>query len=307
MRWVAISILAFAHCASFACSKTMQIMGGRPWFKTYVSGFTYQETSVGFFYLNDSVFPNDEMCKFKNIEYLFVSYCNEGASINSKVSIDAEKLKKLYGLKYLEIAGAPFDSTWSLLLSLPGLTGLSLNLCGIQSFATSKYCAENLEYLDIDYNLLKSFVGLETIAPKLEYLSSIGNPIAILPTLSLSNLKYFYSDAWPLTEDFSYFDKCTVSNTGSPYWPAYDFERVRIDSCFMPIFDLLRRKQFRKMEFVTDEYDDLSLWYKQFSNLRWTEKICFRKLNVYNSEVRPNPYHYKYFTRSNRVKFISLF
>lgn len=122
-------------------------------------------------YYKDSVFPNDQICKLKNIEGIAIHGGHPSKRKNiiepHKLIIDTNRLKQLPNLKYLYISFLDLSQVPVELCYFKQLKGLAMEVSFIDSLPNEISKLENLEILTLRINYL-SF--LPKSLPKLKNL-----------------------------------------------------------------------------------------------------------------------------------------
>lgn len=169
-------------------------------------------TSLIILNYTDSIFPNNELMKFKNIEYLSV-YGRELKKTKHdtieldvlKIQIDSTKLNYFKNLKYLEFVNFDFTSFPIEICSLNSLVSLSIALSFVEKIPNEISNLKSLEVLTLRLNNIST---IPTEISKMDNLISLdlcNNHINKLPIeiLEIKKLeKVIFSNYESIKKDF---------------------------------------------------------------------------------------------------------
>lgn len=160
--------------------------------------------NVNIDHYSDSIFPNAELSKLKNVENLCLrslihyskKYAKENPDSDSlfpfpKIRIDTTALKQLSHLKYLTVAGFDFSYFVNNIGALKGLVGLAINIGTIDSLPKEIGQFKNLVVLDLRLNNINSLPKEILQLNSLKYLNLANNSFTTIPVelLSIKNLE----------------------------------------------------------------------------------------------------------------------
>jgi Leucine-rich repeat (LRR) protein len=145
----------------------------------------------------DSIFPNEEILRLKNVEHLRISARNcrlhKTDSLLSplKIKIDTNKLRELTSLKYLELSSFDFSNFPVEICAMTNLEGLALSLGFIDSIPKEIARMKNLEVLELRLNNISFLPDEITRMENLTVLDLSNNLFRTLPPqlLHISKLK----------------------------------------------------------------------------------------------------------------------
>ena len=146
----------------------------------------------------DSIFPNNDLLKFKSVEHVFVvgklrlrKKKSDPLPVLVKIRIDTNKLNQLTNLKYLQFLYVDFGNFPVELCSLNHLKGLSLSFCNIDTLPKEISNLKSLEVLELRLNNIRFLpTEIETLNSLL-VLDLINNSFTKLPKeiLEIKSLK----------------------------------------------------------------------------------------------------------------------
>ena len=180
MKKTGIILILFISVNSFAQrSVTRELYPAK--YKTLKQALRNQSYArkVEVYNYSDSVFPNKELLKLKNVENIClrasmppIKRLMDNRSIKrlkdirpnmgdstyafSKIRIDTIALKQLTHLKYLTIVGFDFDRCLKDIFVVKNLAGLAINFCSISFIPKEIAQLNNLEILDLRLNDINS-------------------------------------------------------------------------------------------------------------------------------------------------------
>ncbi|MCB9361153.1 MAG: hypothetical protein H6587_05115 [Flavobacteriales bacterium] len=133
----------------------------------------------------DSVFPNAEILRYKNLEYLVVSgfsYLGRKSELKPfEITIDTLGFKQLKSLKYLKIVSLNLKGISNHFSELTNLEHLELDLCNLSEVPKGLSNLRKLKEISFRLNNI-SEVGNEIIdLDSLEYLDLANNSFTIFP------------------------------------------------------------------------------------------------------------------------------
>ncbi len=233
----------------FAYDKDITTMLNLPSSDLRSHAFDYNEERIAIYAYSDSVFPNDEVSKFQNIKYLFISFPTGSISENNSTSeyltinsvrVDTLALAKMKSLRYLEIVGVDINCSVGALLRNSNLIGLSLNCCKLFDSDIEDVKSTYCKFLDFSFNHISSSSAITILNnPALVYLSLSYNAITTLDANNLPCFKY-------LCLGKSYFGN-NVSFANVSSWPSYNSESVLIDAEYQKIITMINNKKVSRV------------------------------------------------------------
>ncbi len=280
-------------------------MSTRPLYNTVVENFNYSESSVAFYFESDSVFPSTNLLNFKNLEYVFISYERSyDKHVNHPVELrlDTMAMKSLTNLRYIEIVGAQLIGDWTFLGNHVQIQGLSFNFCGILREQLNSLIPANLEYLNLEYNMITDINPIIEKCQKLEFLRINGNPLNSLPTIRSESLVTFESyDCFFVSQEYRFeLEYDFLINTGS--WPDFDFTSINIGENTQGLETLLFSPHFKSLVITIDSNDDLYALNKHIRALPFKIRRAYRKMEIRYSNCKPNKDYFKYLNVWNKLK-----
>src|ERR1017187_4240892 len=137
---------------------------------------------------DDSIFPNNDILKFKNVEHIIVygkqrlrkTKCDTLQKLTN-IRIDKNKLSQLTNLKYLQFAYIYFGGFPVELCFLKQLKGLSISFCFIDSIPKEITNLKSLEVLELRLNNIKFLPKEIATLNNLLILDLTNNSITKLP------------------------------------------------------------------------------------------------------------------------------
>ncbi|MBV6484071.1 MAG: leucine-rich repeat domain-containing protein [Flavobacteriales bacterium] len=140
----------------------------------------------------DSVFPNENILKFRNLESIYIFGSEKMNSPFIKLQIDTNSLKKLTELNHLSFAYIDFKEFPKELLIFNNLKVLELGLTNINELPSDLNKLEKLELLSLRLNNLKSLPNSIVLINNLKVLDLGNNLFEKLPEILIqpNNLKY---------------------------------------------------------------------------------------------------------------------
>ncbi|MBI4946758.1 MAG: leucine-rich repeat domain-containing protein [Bacteroidetes bacterium] len=154
-------------------------------------------------FYSDSVFPNAQLLKLKNVENIKLTgywprykdirkarnvkvFVKDSIVIFPKIRIDTVALRQLDHLKYLRFDGFDFDDFPKGLCVLKKLKALSISLCSIDTIPSEIENMTNLEVLDLRCNNIKSLPEEIIKLDSLKILDLTNNLFTKIPSVLLS-------------------------------------------------------------------------------------------------------------------------
>lgn len=140
----------------------------------------------------DSIFPNENILKFKNLESIYVFGSEKINSPFTKLQIDTNNLKKLTELNHLSFAYIDFKEFPKELLIFNNLKALELGLTNINKLPNDLNKLEKLEFLCLRLNNLETLPNSIVLMNNLKVLDLGNNLFEKLPEILIqpNNLKY---------------------------------------------------------------------------------------------------------------------
>jgi len=231
---------------------------------------------------SDSIFPNDDILKLRNVEHIILSGRNELRQKKTdtpiapiKLRIDTNKLKQLQKLKYLSFIYFDFRKFPVELCSVRQLVGLTMCICLIDSLPEEIGNLTNLKVLMIRINNVKELPKGIVKLDSLEVIDLCNNRFRKIPKelSEIKNLRKIY-----LTNAEGRAD--SVMYWKWPY-PLYNNTSSYDNSEILTVKKILDNKQLEKiyLPFVgvtSEETDNLELKLKSVLN-----REEFKKTNLY--------------------------
>tara|TARA_B100000809_G_C14989204_1_gene477380 strand:+ start:138 stop:962 length:825 start_codon:yes stop_codon:yes gene_type:complete len=135
-------------------------------------------------YYTDTIFPNEDIMSFKNLESIYISGPIRNLSFGlPKLHIDTAKLKKFTKLKHLSFSYYDFKIFPRELLVLENLKALSLEITNIEQLPTDLNRLKKLEFLSLRLNNLKSLPNSIGLMDSLKILDLGNNLFENLPEI----------------------------------------------------------------------------------------------------------------------------
>ncbi len=261
-RFLLILALVSYSFGSFGQCESSKIMLRKPLPGAKYEKFKYDEKSVAIFQYTDTIFPNSEILRFKNLEYLYMSYSGKHLIAGSEdyydhgiqlLHIDSMALGQLPQLKYLEIVGFDMSNTSIIpIISCKNLLGLTMNYCNLNDSHLAQINPSNLEHLDLSYNKMESISWYtKELFPSLCNLSIQSNFITTLRGSDLSRIPQL------VLGDNNLGQVRLIS--GDYFWPSCGSNRAVFENSIEELALLLKSNKTKAIYVSIDKMESLAL------------------------------------------------
>ena len=197
MRIIYLLILLFPAFAFTQKSEAEKAMYRLPKYNKTLKNVLKEPEVADYVYIenySDSVFPNTEILRLKNVAHIFVkgkslrTKKDEPEKAPQKIRIDTTALKQLPQLKYIEFSYFDFSTFPVELFAMKNLKGLAVNSCMLKNIPAEILLLKNLVVLNLRVNEISSLPASISQMDSLRVLDLSNNAFTKIPEI-LTSLK----------------------------------------------------------------------------------------------------------------------
>jgi hypothetical protein len=262
----------------------------RPKANTFNNIGDYSSKELAIAAYTDSIFPNAEILKYKNLEYIYIrfernnkDFIDDSTAHTNAIKIEALLLSSLKNLACIEIEGTVITSSLDELFNLKQLKGIALNSCGIRDVQLEKISSSTCEYLDLSSNFISStnFINSSNF-PNLKHLFMGFNDVSnfkshglnYIEEISLSNsaigpFQIFDDPNWPLDTLLDYSS-----------WPKSESNKFELMNVQLALDSLISNNNVKSVSISYSAESDFANYTKVIMKKSLSERLRYRKLRI---------------------------